>query len=172
MKILNEQDEEIQESDVDTSKGHLQPEQLFVAHHDAVEHKEAVTHFAVQTFYFEDGTSLDVIEEDDPHIDVVDAKAGVFNYVDQGEGKILRGIDLRTITDEEEVEAKEEEDEYEEIQRYILYTEEELAAIEERREKGQKQQEFLENGPEQLESNTTSIEDLTILMSDLIGGAE
>ena len=172
MRILNEQDEEIQESDVDTSKGRLQPEQLFVAHHDAIEHKDAVTHFAVQTFYFDDNTSLEVTDENDPHVDVVDAKTGVFNYIDQGEGKVLRGIDLRTITDEEEVEAKDEEDEYEDIQRYILYTEEELAAMEASREKSQKQQAFLENGPAQLDSNTTSIEDLTILMSDIIGGAE
>lgn len=172
MKILNEQDEEIQESDVDTSKGYLTSEQLIIAHHDAVERKQEVSHFTVDVFYFDDDTSLKATGEDDPHIEVVDAKQGVFNYVDQGEGKVLRGMDLRTIVDEEEVQEKEAYDETEDIQRYILYTEEQLAEMEERRKKNQATQEFLENGPEQLNTNTSSIEDLTILMSDLIGGAE
>ena len=34
MRILNEEDVEIKESDVDTTKGYLKPDKKFVAHHE------------------------------------------------------------------------------------------------------------------------------------------
>lgn len=172
MAIYNEQDEEIQESDVDTSKGYLVPDKKFIKHHDEQPEVEEQSHYEVKTFYFEDGDSLDVDGNSDPHVDVVDDKQGVFNYVDQGEGKELRGIDIESVIDVEKVEHKDSYDEYEDIQRYKLYTEEQLAEQAEQRAKQEKQADFLENGPDQLDSNTVSIEDLTVLMSEMIGGAD
>jgi hypothetical protein len=170
MEYYNEQDELIDESQVDLTKGYIESDRLFVEHHDAVEEVEEKTHYRVKCFYFDDGASYEPTTEDDAHIEVVDAENGVFNYVDQGEEKVCRGIDLETVVDSEKVEAKEAYDEYKDIIRYILYTDEELAAQQAAKEKSAVTQEFLENGPEQLNTNTSSIEDLTLIMSDLIGG--
>lgn len=129
MKIYNELDEEIQESDIDLELGFVTSDKRFVKHHEAVEEQEEVKHFECQIFYFEDDTQLDVSElgNDDPHVKVLDDTNGIFDYVDQGEGKTFRGLDLKEITDKEKVEAKEAYDEYEDILRYKLFSEEELA---------------------------------------------
>lgn len=108
----------------------------------------------------------------DPHVKVIDDQAGIFAYNDLGEGKELRGIDIESVTDVEHQDAKDAYDEYEDISRYVLWTEEELAEQKERQEKTEKQTKFMEEGPDQLESNTVSIEDLTVLLSEMIGGAE
>ena len=63
-------------------------------------------------------------------------------------------------------------DEYEDIQRYVLYTEAELKERKEMEEKQAKQTAFMENGPDQLESNTTSIDDLTIMLSEIVAGSD
>lgn len=170
MDYYNEQGQKIKESDVDLTKGYVRQDKLFVKHHDAVEAQEEQTHYEVKVFYFDDGTSYEPSSQDDDHISVVDKENGVFNYVDQGEGKICYGIDLESVVDSEAVEAKEAYDEYEDIMRYILYTEEELQEQQERREQQEAREDFLANGPEQLSTNTSSIEDLTLIMSDLIGG--
>lgn len=172
MRILDENDKEITEDDVDTSKGWLKQDKLFKLHHDEVEAKEEKKHYEVKTFYFDDGTSLDVDGNDDQHVQVIDDQTGIFSYVDQGEEKTLRGIDIKSVIDQEKTEHKDAYDEYEDIQRYVLYTEDELKENAERAEKQAKQNDFMENGPDRLESNTISIEDLTLLISDVIGGAE
>lgn len=172
MKIYNENDEEIQESDVDTSKGYLKQDKLFVQHHEAVPEVLEQKHYVVKVFYFEDGSQLAVTDNTDPHVKVIDDQEGIFAYNDLGEGKELRGIDIESVTDVEHQDAKDAYDEYEDVSRYVLWTEEELVEQKERQEKAEKQTKFMEEGPDQLESNTVSIEDLTVLLSEMIGGAE
>lgn len=131
MRIVDENDVEIQESDVDLEKGYVINDRIFVQHHDAVEGKDAVVHYEAKTFYFEDGSSLDVAGNTDPHVEVVDEKQGIFNYVDvDGSGKVYHGLDLTTVEDEPAVQPKDAYDEYEDVRRYVLYTEQELAARE------------------------------------------
>lgn len=72
------------------------------------------------------------------------------------------GKDVAKVIDVPGVEAKEAWDEYETIQRYIPYTEAELAEIEER-----KNAPTLESRVETLETTT---DDMILLMADLIGG--
>lgn len=171
MRFFDENDIEIQESEVDTSLGYLQPDKIFIMHHEAVEGQEEETHFECKMFYFEDGTDLDVsaLKNEDPHVKVIDNKAGIFEYVDQGEGKEFKGLDIESVVDKEKVEAKEAYDEYEDIQRYIKYTQEELEAHQAQQEAAEKQAAFLSEGPAQLETNTSDISDLTILLSEVIG---
>ena len=108
MKILNEQNEEIQQEDVDLSLGYLQPDKLFVEHHPEVQAKPAVWHYKVSAFYFTDGTSMKILSEEDPHIVDVDARNGKFDFQEQPEdeikGRELKGIDLEQVEDEPRVE--------------------------------------------------------------------
>lgn len=129
MRILDENNEEIQPEDVDYNLGHLEYDQLFVKHHDAVEASPEEGHYYPLKVYFEDGTKYEVDGEDENDSHIVPNEDGkTFEYVpEKREGpRDVRGMDVRWIVDKEQVDAKEAYDEYEDIQRYKLYTEEEL----------------------------------------------
>lgn len=172
MKILNEEDVEIKESDVDTTKGYLKPDKKFVMHHDEQLEIPEKRHYEVERFVFEDGSQMLIETNEDPHVKVIDDQAGVFEYIDKGEGNVYYGAEIKSVIDHEHVEHKDAYDEYEDIQRYVLYTEAELKERKEMEEKQAKQAAFMENGPDQLESNTTAIDDLTIMLSEIIAGSD
>lgn len=172
MKIYNEEDVEIKESDVDTTKGYLKSDKKFIVHHEEQPEISEKKHYEVERFVFEDGSQMLIETNEDAHVKVIDDQAGVFEYVDQGEGNIYYGAEIKSVIDQEHIEHKDAYDEYEDIQRYVLYTEEELKARKEAEEKQAKQTAFMENGPDQLESNTTSIGDLTIMLSEIVAGSD
>ena len=172
MRILNEQDVEIQEEDVDLDVGYLVPDKVFVKHHEAVEYQPEEGHYYPITFYFDDGTSYAIVgdDESDPHVHV-NEDGITFTYVPQGdeEPKTVRGTDVKWIVDVPEVKVHEAYDEYEDIQRYKLYTEEELAQIQEEKEKEEKQKKFLSTGPDRLDTVEVNVDDMTMLIADMIG---
>lgn len=172
MRILNEEDVEIKESDVDTTKGYLKSDKKFIVHHEEQPEISEKKHYEVERFIFKDGSQMLIETNEDPHVKVIDDQAGIFEYVDQGEGNVYHGAEIKSVIDQEHVEHKDAYDEYEDIQRYILYTEKELQARKEAEEKQAKQTAFMENGPDQLESNTTSIGDLTIMLSEIVAGSD
>lgn len=172
MRILNEEDVEIKESDVDTTKGYLKPDKKFVAHHEEQAEIPEKKHYEVIRFAFEDGSQMFVDGNTDAHVKVIDDQAGIFEYVDQGEGNVYHGAEIKSVIDQEHVEHKDAYDEYEDIQRYVLYTEAELEERKEMEEKQAKQTAFMENGPDQLEANTVSIGDLTIMLSEIVAGSD
>ena len=124
MRILDENNVEITAPDL--TLGHLVEEEVFVAHHPAVEAVREQWHYETIQEY-------------------------------PGGGK-----DVVKVVDVPGVEAKDAWDEYETIKRYVPYTEEELAALEEARNKP-----TLESRVETLETTT---DDMILLMADLIGG--
>ena len=124
MRILDEHNVEITAPDL--TLGHLVEEEVFVAHHPAVEEVPEQWHYETIKEY--PGGGRDVVK-------VVDVPG---------------------------VEAKDAWDEYETIKRYVPYTEEELAALEEARNKP-----TLESRVEILETTT---DDMILLMAELIGG--
>lgn len=169
MRILDQNDNEISELDVDTSLGYLQEEQLYKDTTPAQPEVEEKFHYQVKTWYFMDGTTQDVTSNDDPSVKVVDDQAGVFEYVGS---KQYKGADLDRIVDVKHKDAVEEKKNYETIQRYVMYTPDELKARQEEQEREQKQADFMENGPDQLSSNTSNINDLTVMISELVGSEE
>ena len=124
MRILDENNVEITAPDL--TLGHLVEEEVFVAHHPAVEAVRERWHYET-----------------------------VYEYLNGGK-------DVVKVVDVPGVEAKDAWDEYETIKRYVPYTEEELAALEEARNKL-----TLEDRVEALETTT---DDMILLMADLIGG--
>lgn len=95
MRILDENDQEV--TDPDLTLGHLEPDQLFVQHHDAIPEKMPVKE----------------IDYDNPI------------WTGPNGGKL---VETKIVSEyQPPVDAW---DEYEDILRYILYTEEELAEIE------------------------------------------
>ena len=124
MRILDENNVEITVPDL--TPGHLVEEEVFVAHHPAVEAVRERWHYET-----------------------------VYEYLNGGK-------DVVKVVDVPGVEAKDAWDEYETIKRYVPYTEEELAALEEARNKP-----TLESRVDVLETTT---DDMILLMAELIGG--
>ena len=124
MRILDENNVEITAPEL--SLGHLVEEEVFVAHHPAVEAVRERWHYET-----------------------------VYEYLNGGK-------DVVKVVDVPGVEAKDAWDEYETIKRYVPYTEEELAALEEARNRP-----TLESRVETLETTT---DDMILLMAELIGG--
>lgn len=170
-RVLTENDEEISMSEVDYTLGHLRPEQLFVEHHDEIPEVKEESHFRVTKFYFFDAEPMEITEEDDPHVITIDNKAGIFEYQPlEGEPeRSWKGTDLESVIDVEHEDAKEAWDEYEDIYRYILYTEEELEQQAKDRAEGERREEFMTTGPERLTTTETNIDDLTLLIADIAG---
>lgn len=181
IRILDENNNEISQEDIDLKLGYIIPDRLFKEHHEAIEAKERQFHYVVTCFYFADETKYEVEDENDPHIIKTDIYKGLFDYkaLNGEEPKQVFGIDLKEEEDQPEIQAQEAWDEYEEIDRYILYTPQELIDKKNQEEKKEKQNQLLENGYDQiqnLESNMTAsnaaIEDLVLVMADILGGEE
>ena len=124
MRILDENNVEITAPDL--TLGHLVEEEVFVAHHPAVEEVQEQWHYETVCEYLNGGRDV---------VKVVDVPG---------------------------VEAKDAWDEYETIKRYVPYTQEELAALEEARNRP-----TLESRVDVLETTT---DDMILLMAELIGG--
>lgn len=167
IKYYDVNDNEIQESDIDYSLGYLEYETKVIKHHEAQVAQPEENHYEVAAFYFEDGTSLQIKSQNDPHIMKTNPEKGIFGYADQGENKILRGIDLKTVVDKKAVSPREAWDETESFYRYIPYTSEEVAQKKVEKEKQEQQQEFLAKGPERLSAAEINVESLGIDIGDL-----
>lgn len=175
-KMEDPQGHELDPDTIDYSKGYTTTETRIISDNPAVEQKQEIYHFEVDTFYFEDGTSYKPESTTDPHIRAVDDKQGVFEYIDQGEGKTLLGIDLKTVIDVPEVQARDRYYEVEYVDVYTPYTEEELEEQRIEQEKSAQRETFLESGPIRLDTaevridtTETNVEDLTLMMAEMIG---
>lgn len=167
MRILDVNDNELTEDECDLELGYFNYEQIFKEHHDAVEFKAREYHYYPKTFYFTDGTKYEVAEDTEEDSKVYKNDDNVsFGFIQEdgtvvqcGQG-VLRGVDVREIEDSPQVDAKEAYDEMEDIRRYTLYTEEELAANKAAKEKQEAQTAFLEDGPATLEELTVAVADM------------
>lgn len=184
MRILDKDDNELQLEDLDLDKGQLIHEQKVIKEHPAQERVEAVQHYKVKTFYFSDGTSLEIEDEHDPHVIVEDLDNGVFGYQNlPGEKeKSGHGIELEYVTDKEGQEPKEAWTEYEDIQRWLPYTEEELQAKEEEQKRQAKQQQLLDTGLDsiaalnlradaaenRMHETEVTLDDVVLMMADIV----
>ena len=125
MKIIDSNGVEIATPDL--TKGYLKPETQTV-HHDAVAGVEEVSHYETETL--PDGTPA-------------------IYYDSDGREK---GRDVRKVVDVPGVDPQPAWDEEVPVQRYILYTAEELAAQEKAHREAQQRQEVLDKLPETLEA--------------------
>lgn len=150
MKIIDSSGNPIETPDL--TKGYLKPETQTV-HHDAVAGVEEVSHYETETL--PDGTPA------------------IYYDADGRE----KGRDVRKVVDVLGVAAKEAYDEEVEVQRYVLYTAEELAAQAEAKKKVEeaaaaeaKKKAELETVPCRMDALEAANDDLVLMMADLIGG--
>lgn len=125
MKIIDEHGKPIETPDL--TKGYLKQETQTV-HHDAVAGVEEVSHYEIETL--PDGTPA------------------IYYDADGRE----KGRDVRKVVDVPGVDPQLAWDEKVPVQRYILYTAEELAEQEKARKEAQQRQEALDKLPETLEA--------------------
>ena len=150
MKIIDSNGVEI--ANPDLAKGYLKPETQTI-HHDAVAGVEEVSHYETETL--PDGTPA------------------IYYDADGRE----KGRDVRKAVDVPGVAAQEAYDEEVEVQRYVLYTAEELAAQAEAKKKAEeaaaaeaKKKAELETVPGRMDALEEANDDLVLMMADLIGG--
>lgn len=162
MRILDENDNVLQPSDVDGRKGHLDVEQILVAHYDGREAQEEKNHYKVRRFYFTDGSYLTISNENDPHVIPIDINEGIFEYKTlEGEPhREVKSIDIELVIDEPAVEAREPEDKYEYIQRFILFTPQELEENRLREKEEEAREKFLTFGPQRLKALEDKMEEM------------
>lgn len=152
--IIDQNNEEILDPDLDL--GYLRKE-IFTVHHPSVPEE---WHYKVVSFDFSNGEIYVPESEDDPHIRVIDAKKGIFEYVnlDGEEVHIVTGQTITSIVDQQAIPAYDEQTIF---YRYVLFTEKELA-----------DREFMANGPAKLAEAQETIEDLLLMLAELVGGEE
>jgi hypothetical protein len=150
MKIIDSNGVEIASPDL--TKGYLKPDTQTV-HHDAVAGVEEVSHYETETL--PDGTPA------------------IYYDADGRE----KGRDVRKVVDVPGVIAQKAYDEEVEVQRYVLYTAEELAAQAEAKKKAEeaaaaeaKKKAELETVPGRMDALEAANDDLVLMMADLIGG--
>ena len=150
MKIIDSNGVEIASPDL--TKGYLKPETQTV-HHDAVAGVEEVSHYETET--------------------LPDATPPKYYDADGRE----KGRDVRKVVDVPGVIAQKAYDEEVEVQRYVLYTAEELVAQAEAKKKAEeaaaaeaKKKAELETVPGRMDALEAANDDLVLMMADLIGG--
>ena len=150
MKIIDSNGVEIATPDL--TKGYLKPDTQTI-HHDAVAGVEEVSHYETETL--PDGTPA------------------IYYDADGRE----KGRDVRKVVDVPGVDPQPAWDEEVPVQRYILYTAEELAAQAEAKKKAEeaaaaeaKKKAELETVPGRMDALEAANDDLVLMMADLIGG--
>ena len=184
MRILDENDQELQQEDLNLTLGYLVSDQILKEHHDAVPEVQEEGHYYPETFYFMDGSQYKVNTESENDPCVEPNEDGVsFNYVapEGEEPREYKGCDVKYIIDVEHQDAKEAYDEMEDIQRYKLYTEEQLRenavnqANAERQEKLSAQAISLMSfmaAPMSLEMTDDEVQNFALIMPDFIAGTD
>ena len=184
MRILDENDQELQEEDLDLTLGYLSYDQILKEHHEAVPEVKEEGHYYPKTFYFMDGTKYDVTVEGENDPCVQPNEDGVsFTYIapEGEEPREYKGCDVKYIIDVEHEDAKEAWDEYEDIQRYKLYTEEQLReqatakAEAERKQNLNIQTMSLMSrmiAPMTLEMTDEEVQDFSLIMPEFVAGNE
>ena len=160
MKIFNEYNQEVDLADIDLSLGYLKPDIITIE-------KPAITHYAVKTVYFTNNAYFSPSSEDDPRIRIIDPTKGIFEYIFQENEKDLevKGMDIKLVIDEPA------HTETEEIQRYILYRNDELELQKLPSRMNSAENSIIET-QEELEETNLNIEDLILLMAEMLGGEE
>ena len=163
MKILDNLNKELMSEEIDTSKGRLVPDKILVKHHEEVPEIQEQGYRFPTRFYFLNGEIYDTVDEHDKHVD------SEGNFVDVDDEFNMKSNEVvfimsRYIVTQPYCEAVPAWNEYEQIQRYIPYSEEELKEIEEQKQVRLKQeqeeaqqQELLTNLPTLLEEKDKEI---------------
>ena len=159
MRILDINNNELQEKEINFNLGYLVPDKIYA---EETPPRIPISYYSVDCFYFEDGTSLKIEDPADPHIIVIDRDKGIFDYKNlDGEDKVLRGVDICKVQEDDKIPEK-----YEEIQRYIPYTKEELIE----QQKIRNEEEFLQTGIYKMNDILCLLEDVVLNMSEMLAG--
>lgn len=152
--IIDQNNEEVVDPDLEL--GYLRKER-FSIHHQSI---PEIWHYKVISFDFSNGEIYVPESERDPHIRVIDAQKGIFEYVNlDGEEKhTVVGQNITAVIDQRAVPAWDEESIF---YRYVLYTEKELS-----------DKAFLADGPTLLAEAQETIEDLLLMLAELVGSEE
>lgn len=168
MKYVDADLNPIDEKDCDLSKGYIRPFQKKVATIPATPYIPEQGYYQIKDVFFDNGEAVYDIDPADKRIETVDPANGQYAFIDT-DGRKVKNITLKWITTVPAQPARQEWEQYEEYLQYIVYTEEELeqkAAFEAAQKK---QQDFLSNGAEKIETMGITLDELVLSVADMIG---
>ena len=166
MRTLNEQDKEIQRSDVDDTKGHLVEDYFLIAHHPEVNVAPAVTHLET-LFKFDDDEDGIWVPNDEYSVDL---KTGAYVFANKSfNGMKATFMDSREVEDKPPTEGEHEWFEYEQILRYKLYTEDELSLIKAREEQQLADAQEREHKNTEYSTLLSSMDDVLLVLAEKEG---
>lgn len=166
MRILNEQDKEIQQSDVDDTKGRLVEDYLLIAHHPEVCSAPAVTHLET-LFKFDDNEDGIWVPNSEYAVDLT---TGKYIFDDESfNGKNAVFVTNREVEDQPPTEGEHEWFEYEQILRYKLYTEDELALIKAREDQQLADAQEREQKNTEYRNLLSSVDDIILALAEKEG---
>lgn len=165
MRIFNEDDVEITQEDVDYDLGHLEQDYRLIKFHEAVPPTGEVGHTRVIVKFTDDTDA--VFDNGYPTKYFNDDKE--FTPTDEYADKEVSSVDEEYVIDSPYNPGQDAWYENEEILRYILYTEEELAAIESEKQAQQAQQAEEQARREQYQNLLTTVDDITLFAAEQAG---
>lgn len=168
VRIFNTDDVEVTEDSLDMALGRLVPDVRISKHVPASPYIPPVTHSMLSAVYFVNGEKYEITGEDDPHLsddkqDFVRLDGEYQLSGDDYEPYYIFGRDYVTIIDVPEMPEVLEHNEYENIYRYIPYTDDDLARI----ESANNREEFLGGAPDRLTNVETSAEEAQSAIAEL-----
>lgn len=130
-----------------------------------------ISHFIVKRVYFTNNTFYEP-SLDDPHIKVIDANNGVFEYVflEGEEKKEVRNLETEEIIEQNYRPGIPGHWEYNTINIYHPYTQEERQSILDEYALQEKRQLLIDTGADRLSDAEATMEDLVLMMADIAGG--
>lgn len=165
MRILDEQNNEITTKQVNGELGYLEVEKLLIRHHDPIEEQKQKSHFKVKSFSFTDGSSLEIYDENDSRVKVIDAEKGLFEYNPIEDNREVCGIDVEHVVDVPHRDAIAAWDEFEYIQRYKLFTPDELEENKKQEKQQQLMDKFLQTGQSQIDNIIERLERIESILN-------
>ena len=137
MRIVDGSGAELPPQACDPALGRLVPDAVAAGEEPAREARPEEGHLEYRAFYFEDGTSHEVSGPGDPHV-------GPGGWVDLPgeEPRAVRGADQAWVVDSPAVEARPAEARWEDVLRWVPYTQAELEA----RAEAQRRERWLSEG--------------------------
>ena len=139
MKILDNFNKELTLEEIDETKGRLVPDKILVKHHEETPEIQEQGYMFPTRFYFLNGETYDTVNKDDEHVDPQGNFIDIDNKFDMESNEVVLK-NYRYIITQPFCGAIPAWNEYEQIQRYIPYSEEELKEIEERKQDRLKQE--------------------------------
>lgn len=176
MKYYDLEGNEIPNEEIDWNEenGWWEDHQEQGQYHEGTPEQLPIYHYEAVKVYFSDGTSKEILSQDDTNLKVIDAQQGIFEYKLENESEdfYVVNFDVVQIEDSPYIPPTMGWYDYESYMIYHPYTPEQKASIEHDKQRQKNLDVLMEEGLERIQESEMNIEDLILIIADIAGGEE